>query len=513
MATLFMRTKKAFYMMISNLSYQLVYAFIGLILPRLFMTVYGSAINGLMLSIRQFLNFLNVVEAGIGLTSITALLKPIAANDKAAANGILSAAKLLYMKAGFILSSLIALLAIIYPFLIANQVSYKISFFMVLILGSSSLVDFFIIGKYKVLLTADQRIYVLTNIQIIGLVVNLAAYVCLIKSGWDVLFVNGIAALLFAAKAFWVVSYVKKNYSYVSFNEKPETKALAQRWDVFIHQITGVIVFNTPVIIITVFLGLKEVSVYTTYNMVFSAIVLLVTSFSSALFAGIGDLQVRGENHRVIEVYAIFESVYYALIAWAFTTAFLLIIPFIKIYTSGVSDVDYIRPELAILFIIVGVISHCRIPANTLITSAGHFKETRNRAIAEASINLSASLILVQLFGTEGVLLGAICSYSYRAIESIVYASRNILNTPIKPTVHKLVLNLFFSILAVLPVQTLYVINPENLGEWFAFAVILSIWNLSVISIGNVIADRKMSRNVFNRGRLALSKKSGVMKN
>lgn len=507
-----MRTKKAFYIMISNLSYQVVYALIGLILPRLFITVYGSAINGLMLSIRQFLNFLNIVESGVGLTSITALLRPMASNDKAAANGILSAAKLLYMRAGYILAGFIGLLAIIYPFLIADQVSFKISFFMVLILGSSSFVDFFIIGKYKVLLTADQRVYVLTNIQIIGLILNLVSYVILIKSGWNVLLVNSIATLLLISKSILVFIYVRKNYSYVNFKEKPDTKALSQRWDVFIHQITGVVVFNTPVIIITIFLGLKEVSVYTTYNMVFSAITLLVSSFSSALFAGIGDLLVRGEKDKVIDVYNIFESVYYAIITWAFTTTFLLIIPFIKIYTHGVSDANYIRPELAILFIIVGVISNIRVPAYTLINSAGHFKETRNHALAEALINLAASLIFVQLFGTEGVLFGAICSYAYRTIDVLFYASRKILNTTLKATIYKLVINLFLSLIAAFPIQWLFHINPKSLYEWFVYAILFSLWNLFIISLGNILVDPKMTRSVFQRAKLVMGRKGAEEK-
>jgi len=497
--------------MISNLSYQLVYALIGLILPRLFITVYGSAINGLMLSIRQFLNFLYIVEAGIGLTSITALLRPLASNDQAAVNRVLSASKILYMRAGFILSGLITLLAIIYPFIIADQVSYKISFFLVLILGSSIGLDFFIIGKYKVLLTADQRVYVLTNIQIISLIINLISYVVLIKCGWNVLLVNGIATLMLASRNLIVFVYVKKNYSHVSFKEKPDTAALAQRWDVFIHQITGVIVFNTPVIIITVFLGLKEVSVFTTYNMVFSAITLLVTSFSNALFAGIGDLIVRGEKQKLIEIYSIFESVYFAIIAWAFTTALLLILPFIRIYTHGVSDADYIRPGFAILFIVVGVVSNIRVPANTLITSAGHFKETRNRALLEAFINLACSLIFVQKFGSEGVLLGAVCSYAYRTIDIIFYASRKILDTPIKPTLFKLVINLSLSIIAYLPIYWFFNINPKNLYEWFVYAIILSLWNLTIIITGNSIVNPQLFRNMFHRSKLVLSRKSGVM--
>ena len=508
-----MRTKKAFYILISNLTFQMINVLIGLILPRLFITAFGSAVNGLILSIRQFLSFLNIVEAGIGLASITALLKPIAADDKAAANGILSATKILYMRTGYIFSCLIALLAIIYPFIADEEISYYTSFFLVIILGFSGFIDFFILGKYRVLLTADQRGYVITNIQIIGLIINAISYVILIKWGWNLLLVNGIATILFVSRSVLLIRYVKRNYSHVNFNEKIHTFKLDQRWDVLIHQIAGVIVFNSPVIIIAVFLGLKEVSVYTTYNMVFAGVTMLLTSFSGAMFAGIGDLLARGEKHKVLEIYQIFEFVYYAIIAWAYTIAFILILPFIKIYTQGVHDAEYMRPSLAILFVIVGVANNIRIPPNTLVNSAGHFKETKSRAIAETCINLAGSLIFVQIFGTEGVLLGAVCSFAYRTIDFIYYASRKLLEASLKPTFNKIMLNFFLAIIAVLPIRWYFDINPKNLYEWFFDAVIVGFLTLCVIIFGNIIAYPKLCKSLFIKVKLVLTRKSGVKLN
>ena len=75
--------------------------------------------------------------------------------------------------------------------------------------------------------------------------------------------------------------------------------------------------------------------------------------------------------------------------------------PFIKIYTAGIEDANYIRPWLAILFVIVGVANTIRIPANTLVNAAGHFRETKNRAIMEALINLVVSLVFVQFLAQK----------------------------------------------------------------------------------------------------------------
>ncbi|OCA87704.1 hypothetical protein A8F94_07575 [Bacillus sp. FJAT-27225] len=505
-----MRTKMAFYTLITNLAHQLVYALIGLILPRLFITVYGSAINGLMLSIRQFLIFLNIVEAGIGRAAITSLLKPIAANDKNATNGILSAVRLLYIRTGYIFASLVVILAIIYPFLIHGQVSYHTSFFLTLLLGLSGFVDFFIIGKYKVLLIADQRGYVYNTILIISLLIHAISSVILIKLGWPILLVNGIATFLAASRALLMILYAKKNYSHVSYNVTPNTNGIAQRRDVLFHQLATLVGYNAPVIIITAFLGLKEVSVFTTYNMVFSAVTMLVVSFSDALFAGIGDLLVRGEKQRVIDVFNTFEFVYYAIISWAYTTALVLIVPFISIYTAGVSDAEYIRPSLAILLVISGVVTNCRMPSSTLVNSAGHYKETRNRAIAEAIINVAASLTFVHIWGVEGVVIGSICAYTYRTIDLIIYGSRKILDASIKPTLYKLLTNSGLAIIAFISIQWIFTIDPKNLYEWFGYAFIISLWNIGIIVLGNFIVHPKMFKGVYLRGRLILAREKGL---
>ena len=53
-----MRTKRVVLNLMSNVLLQVVAAVINFILPRLFMTTYGSATNGLVSSIKQFLSYL-----------------------------------------------------------------------------------------------------------------------------------------------------------------------------------------------------------------------------------------------------------------------------------------------------------------------------------------------------------------------------------------------------------------------------------------------------------------------
>lgn len=133
-----MRTKRVVLNLMSNVLLQVVAAVINFILPRLFMTTYGSATNGLVSSIKQFLSYLKIVEAGVGSASIVALYKPLAQRDKDQINGILSATNLFYRRSGYVFVGLVAILAICYPLIVGDEVNPRTAFYMVLILGGIS---------------------------------------------------------------------------------------------------------------------------------------------------------------------------------------------------------------------------------------------------------------------------------------------------------------------------------------------------------------------------------------
>ena len=64
---------------------QLIILALGLIVPRMMISSYGSDVNGLVSTITQIFSYMALLEAGIGQAAKNALYKPIIKNDK---NGI-----------------------------------------------------------------------------------------------------------------------------------------------------------------------------------------------------------------------------------------------------------------------------------------------------------------------------------------------------------------------------------------------------------------------------------------
>jgi len=129
-----------------------------------------------------------------------------------------------------------------------------------------------------------------------------------------------------------------------------------------------------------------------------------------------------------IKFYDAYEVYFMGLIFSILTVVYILILPFMRLYTSGVTDINYINVWLPVLFVIIKLLTNARTSSNNLITIAGHFKKTQNRSIMESAINLIASIVFVIFMGMYGVLLGTIAALLYRSIDIVVYASKNLLN-------------------------------------------------------------------------------------
>ena len=422
-----MNSKLAITNIISSIILQVVTAISGLILPRFFISCYGSAINGMVVSITQFLSYLALVEAGISAAAVVELYKPLENQDEYRRNYILSAAKKFYLQSGILYTICLILLLICYPAIIGDQVSHITTMLMILVLAGSNLIDYFILGKYRVLLSADQKVYVLNHVQSIGTILNLIITLMLMHLGFDVVTVKLVATLIYALRSLVIIIYVKKRYKNILFDLRTKKDALPQRWSALFHQIVGVICNNTDLILITICLGsqsLIEASVYYVYNLAASMFTSLANSISAAITPTFGKLYVSQEKKPLENIYDNFEFIYFIMIFILYSCMYILLLPFVSIYTLNVHDVNYVRPYLAFLFTAMGLIQNIRIPSLSMICAAGHYKQTRIRALLEALINLSVSVFLIFKMGIAGVVIGTICSFAYRSIDSIIYNKR-----------------------------------------------------------------------------------------
>lgn len=468
------RKKQLIITVFSNLILQLITAVCGFILPPLIVESFGSTVNGMVSSIAQFISYLNIVEAGIGAASIAALYLPLSKNDFEGLNGILSATKKFYNKSGYLFSFLVFLLAIVYPFFVGSQVKKLSAFLMVLVLGITGTAEFFLIGKYRVLLTADKKVYVLSLVQSFAVIVNTIVAVIAIKLGEGILTVKLLSALVYLSRYIFLHCYVKSRYKWVRFDENPNTEAISQSKNVLVHQLAGLIVFNSPIIILTILCSLKDVSVYAVYAMIFTAVSSFLNAFANGMQSFFGESLVKDSLEKSRSFFLKYRMLFLTIAYWFYSMTFLLILPFMSIYTKNMTDTNYIQPKLAVLFVFVGILNNLRLPEIQLINAAGHFKKTQNKAIIELSLNLIFSIVCTIKYGFVGVLIGSIISGLYRDFDAIVYVSRKIIKNNVLISISTTLL-LFIIYGSIVYALSFIKLNITTYIDWTQIAVIYGI--------------------------------------
>ena len=497
-----MRSEQAFKNMAANLFLQIVVFISGIILPRFILQAYGSSINGMITSINQFLTYLGLAEAGVATASVVALYTPLALGRKDEVNSILSAARKFYNRSGVLFLSLTAVLVFIYPFFISGQLDNSLVRWMIVVLAGSTLVDYFFLGKYRVLLMANQEGYVVALIQSAGTVANMVVSIGLIYAGASVLAVKAVATGVYVLRLFLVKAYAKKKYPDLDFHAQPAEGALKQKNAALFHQVVTIIVNNTDTTILTICLGsrsLLEVSVYGIYMLVVNAVNQLLTSFSNGLTAGFGEVIARREEETLKKSYSDYEYMFFLIFFVVVACMGVLLIPFISVYTIDMKDVQYVRPVIAVLFTLLVFLQNVRIPGLTIICAAGHYKETRYQAGLEAAINIVVSLALVWSMGMTGVLLGTVCSYGYRSFEIILYTNRHLIPGTAKTAFSRIIRNLVVT--AVLIAAGIWLI-PQNMTSfinWFIYAVAAGVVSVVLIVGVNYIAEPQEFKNLILR--------------
>lgn len=433
-------SKKGLKNIIANIFAQVVTLLLGIVVPRLMLVNLGSEANGLFTSIGNVLTYVALLEAGVGAAATQALYAPIARDDRWRVNEIIAAVDRFYKRTGGWYFAVILLLTFVFP-LTFNSSLPKWQIMAVMFLsGLPGVIKYYYQGKYILLLRAEGRSYVLTNLSIIVNIATSATKITLLILGCNIVELQVMYLVFNVAQVVCILIYIRRHYPWLSMRVKPDYAAISQSKNALVHQISSLVFFNTDVLILTYFCGLKTVSVYSMYTMLFGIISTAITNFSGANFIlGQTFNTDRERSLRLLDVYEIFNMV---LTFSLFCIANMFILPFMQLYTRGVTDINYVDIYLPYLIISTQLLSNGRNSSLQIIEYAGHFKQTQWRSILESVINLSVSLACVFKFGIYGVLLGTIAALLYRTNDMIIYANKKILHRSPWKTYRRWLVNL-----------------------------------------------------------------------
>ena len=432
--------KKGIINVLTAILSQVITLALGIVIPRLVLINLGSEANGLMSSVNTVLTYVSLLEAGVGTASLVALYTPVALNDRQQINAILAATDIFYRRTGRWYFVAVAIMTVAFPLSIESTLPVWKIMAVTFLSGMPGVISYYFQGKYQILLRAEGKSYILTTLATIIHTCTSISKIVLLICGCDIVVLQCMYMIFNLIQVVFIISYIKKRYGWIDLRVKPNFEAISQSKNVLVHQVSTLIFTNTDTLILTYCCGLKIVSVYGMYTLLFGMISTAIGNFGGVNF-------ILGQTYdtnrprflHLLDVYEIFNMV---LTFSLFCIANIFILPFIELYTSGVSDISYVDNYLPYLFIATYLLSNGRNSSMQVINYAGHFRLTQWRSILESIINIVVSLACVFQFGIYGVLLGTIAALLYRTNDMIIYANKKILHRSPWKTYRRWLVNL-----------------------------------------------------------------------
>lgn len=488
-----MRTKKFIYNIICSALYQALSLLFGLILPRLYIITYGSEINGLISSTVQFVSYFQYVEFGIGAVLIYELYKPLADNDYGKINGIITIAKKSYIKVSALYFLLVIVLALFYPLILSrDNIDLITTVLLIVVIGAYGALDFNTLAKYRVLLTADQRYYVVTIASIAALILNFVMTVALINLNVSIIIVRAVPLVTFWMRSLILRIYIKRQYPYLSYNTSIQLKVEKfRRSDALIFDLSTSLMTALPIIIVSI-ISLKLASVFSIYNMIFMGVTGILSVFTMGSSAFFGNVIADNDRETLIKINNEYEFSLCFIEALLFSTALALCIPFIKVYTKGIEDAVYTNYLYGVLFAIWCVIFNARLPQTAVVNGAGIYKETTHANIIQIIIFIVAAPILTIKMNIIGVLISMIIAAVYRTMDLIIVVDKFTIKKGISISMLRIGRIYAIVLLTFIPFVSFIKINCSTLSQWFAWAAIVFIWCAILTIAINLIFDRKV---------------------
>ena len=366
-------------------------------------------INGLFTDI---LNILSLSELGVGAAITFALYEPIAKGDIKRQQILMRMFRNFYRGTAAVVLIAGVLLIPFLDVLMKNRPDVEHLLLIYLLYLTNSVVSYLLIYK-KTLVDAHQMNY-LTVLNHNGFLVlqDCCQIIILLLTKNFILFLLTAVLCTFAAnvtmsrKADKLFPYLKEECSEKLAKEEYQ-EIIKNIKAMLMHKLGYVVVSNTDNLLISGFVGVVAVGIYSNYFLIIGSIRQILEQVFQGLAASIGNLGVLEEKEKI---YRVFSQLFF-IGQWMYGVAAIclteLLNPFVELAFGKKYLFEWnIVLILCISFFLNGIGKTVAV----FKESMGFFWNDRYKSIVEAILNLIISVILVMKLGVSGVFIGTIAS-------------------------------------------------------------------------------------------------------
>ena len=406
--TAYSRTKNSLRNSLVAVGLQIVSLLIGFWSRRVFLNCLGTEVLGLNTTATSLLQFLNLVEMGIGSAIAFTLYKPIFDEDRQSIREIVALQGWLYRIVALIILAGSAVMMCFFPLIFSKTplpIWYAYASFGVLLY--SSLLGYFFNYK-QVLLDACQLNYKVQLTVKLTSIFKLAAQAFAVK-----FFDNGyiwwlILEVVFATlTAILLTRTVNRKFPYIKENvESPAglrhkyPSVVTKVKQLFVHKIGGFVSNQATPLLIYGFASLTLVAKYGNYLIFTTNLTYILSACFLGLTASVGNMVASDNRELTLKVFRELFSIRYLMTMVCCICLWILVEPFVSLWIGE----EYILDRTTLAWMIaVFYISNSRTVVDTYINAYGLFRDVW-APVVEVILNLGLSIYLGSHYGLNGIL-------------------------------------------------------------------------------------------------------------
>lgn len=486
----------------------LVNGLLGIVVTRFVIETFGSDFNGLNSTANQIVNVLLILEGGFTMASNVALFAPLTQGNYDLVNGILAATRKKFHKVGLIFLAVGCAVAVGYGFAANSKLPVEFIITLVMMTVLPAAFNLFYATTYRVLLQTQQKEYVINLITIFTVGAGHIANIIMIKCGgpmWAVRFITMVFTLV---NSLMIAGYVKKKARFLNLRAEERPEYIKGTGDVMAQKITGVIYYSAPIVFLSVSPagGTILASVYAVYNNVFTMLKSLLHGVIDAPRLSFGQMLTERKREDVWPTFIQYELIAFSAIFVLLTTCCVLILPFIQLYTDGISDANYNDIVIAVLMVMITGMEMIHIPSGHLINMAGEFKISKNFQVISCIVLVIALIVGGSFFGVYGMLTGILLVAVLLAVLEIGYVHTRFFSKK-WPELCRLLLPLLLLGAALCAVEMQIPIQVNSYLTFILYGILFAVLNGIAVLVIDFVFARKELMALFARVKRILLRK------
>ena len=368
-------------------------------------------INGLFSNVLSLLSF---AELGIGSAITFSLYKPLKDKNIEQIKSLMRLYGISYRLIGGVICVVGLILTPFLDVFIKDKPNIPHLQLYYLLMLAGTVATYFFTYKRSIILS-DQKGYlntkntyaftILQSLAQIVVMVFIRSYILYLITGIVMLVISNISI---SHKANAIYPYLKeKNIRPIEKTVK--TSIIKNTTALVFHKVGGALNTASDNIIISTFIGLVSVGLYSNYFLIINTVQSFIAQIFNSMLSSVANLLVTSDKDQS---YALFNKMNFAnfwIDCFCTTSLWTLMNPFLLVWLH---NTKYLFNDSVLLVLTVNFfLLNFHHTSGVFINSAGLFWKNKYKPFFECSIKLLVSIWLVNKLGVVGVFIGTLCSF------------------------------------------------------------------------------------------------------